>query len=35
VFHINGASHSVEQIAQAVERRIGRAVDIYARGVGV
>lgn len=32
VFHINGANHSIEQIAAKVERRIGRTVDIYARG---
>jgi hypothetical protein len=29
---INGANHSVEQLARAVSREIGRTVDIYARG---
>jgi hypothetical protein len=31
-FTINGANHNLEQIATAVERRIGRTVSIYARG---
>jgi hypothetical protein len=30
---VNGATQSVEQIARAVSREIGRTVDIYARGV--